>query len=136
MNRMYAASFLGRAVDALSSSDYDDALADLSDAIRVHPKLAIAFALRSQVLSSAPDAAYRDGGQALEDATRACELTQWKQWGCLHPLANAYAETGDFEAAIQWGNRALQFSPLSEHEKLRSALDLYGQGKPVRLEDF
>ena len=60
-------------------------------------------------MATCPEAKYRDGGKAVESATRACELTKWKSSEFLNTLAAAYAESGDFDAAVTWQTRAIGF---------------------------
>ena len=45
------------------------------------------------LLATAPDARFRDGPRAVEHATRACELSGWRDAAALDTLAAAYAET-------------------------------------------
>jgi hypothetical protein len=42
------------------------------------------------------------GRRAIEDATKACELHSWKMADGLLALSSAYAESGDFDAAVRW----------------------------------
>jgi len=72
---------------------------------------------------------------SAESATRACELTVWQQPGCLVTLAAAYAGAGDFDAAVRWQARAIEFlMDEREEEKgdFRSRLVLYQAKKPYR----
>lgn len=78
---------------------------------------------------------YRDGKKALELATQACELTQWKNWRFLDTLSAAFAETGDFVKAVQWQQKAIEMAPQEnkeELESLRERLKLYQANQPCR----
>ncbi len=48
--------------------------------------------------ATAPSGRYRDGRAAVRDATRACEMTHWKDTNALDTLAAAYAPGGRFSA--------------------------------------
>lgn len=128
LDRDFAAAFVARAICVVQShADCDRGLADLDEAIRLDPRFAMAYAIRSEIFLYAPDAEHRDGKRAFEDATRACELSEWKQWQCFPPLAAAYAERGDFVNAVKWVNRALASAPPSARDELLRALESYRQ---------
>ncbi len=52
----------------------------------------------------------RDGQRAVELATRAAEVTEYKEAYILSTLASGYAETGDFETAIKWMTKAIEIN--------------------------
>ena len=84
--------------------------------------------------ATCPDAAVRDGQAAVRDASRACEGTHWKDGGFIDTLAAAYAETGDFAHAVQYGKRAVSLGGKhsGERREVEQHLRLFEKGKPVR----
>ena len=90
----------------------------------------------SWILATCPDDSVRDGAKAVRYAIRACELTEWENAEYLDTLAAAYAEAGDFLAAVKWQKKAMQ--PLGESEdrtrtRFQSRLELYRAKKPYRV---
>ncbi len=88
------------------------------------------------VLATCPLAAFRDGRRAVEAATRACELTEWKIPNNLDTLAAAFAESGDFETAIKWQTKQLESPDLtpSQIADAKAHLALFKLQKPFRTE--
>jgi hypothetical protein len=83
-----------------------------------------------------PAAEFRDGAKAVENATKACELTDWNNADYLDTLAASYAEVGDFDSAVKRQKEAIDLltedasaESLSNYE---SRLNLYQSGKPYR----
>jgi hypothetical protein len=63
-------------------------------------------------------------------------LTSWKGAYFLATLGAACAESGKFDEALRWQNKALE-SPQyqkEEGEKARQRVKLYGDRKPYREE--
>jgi tetratricopeptide (TPR) repeat protein len=114
-------------------ADYSKALADYTESIRIDPEKPESLHHRTTMLSVCTDARYRDGKQAVEDATKACELTEWINPLFLNGLASAYAEKGDFDTAIKWQTRAMDLSPKDQARAMQARLDQLRQGKPFRM---
>jgi serine/threonine protein kinase/Tfp pilus assembly protein PilF len=86
----------------------DEAIATFKTAIRIDPNYDPALAALALVMATGPDRVC-DGKKAVVLATRACQLTGWKQPNYLATLAAAHAEAGDFDRAVQYQERALSF---------------------------
>jgi tetratricopeptide (TPR) repeat protein len=87
------------------------------------------------VLSTSPIDDLRDGKRAVELATKACELTQFKEPRFLDTLAAAYAESNDFDSAVKWSEKTLELLGDQEskfREQFAQALANYKAKKPMR----
>jgi hypothetical protein len=76
----------------------------------------------------------RDGKQAVGLATRACELTGWKNANWMNTLAAAYAEVGEFTKAVETLKQALTL-PGGEKQygpEFRWRIALYERKQPYR----
>ncbi len=113
---------------------YAKALDDVNEVLRRDPNDLVARRRRAYIRAAAPDRTLRDGKQAVADAVRACDLSQWKQAETISVLAAAYAELGDFQKAVEWETKALNMSD-DKHAKAEFAatLKLYQQRHPYRL---
>ena len=80
--------------------------------------------------------AYRDGKRAIQLARKACELTLYQNAHIVDTLAAAYAEAGDFDAAIRWSEESIHMldDPANKHElaTFTCALERYKAKKPMR----
>ena len=115
--------------------DYEKAIADYGEAIRLDPKDAMAYHKRAWLWATCPDEKHRDGKRAVESATRACELSEWKDANDLDTLAAAYAESGDFAKAVEWQEKAHKLYSDEDKKKWGKLLDLYRDKKPYRDTD-
>jgi tetratricopeptide (TPR) repeat protein len=110
---------------------YAEARAQLDEAVRLDPYDAMALSNRAIFLATCPEANYRDGKTALASATRACELSGFSVPMLLDPLAAAYGEAGDFDAAARWQEKAIGLAPDGvKKDEYRARLALYRAGKP------
>jgi tetratricopeptide (TPR) repeat protein len=112
---------------------FDKAIADYNEAVRLDPNHDYAYRSRASLRTTCPDAKYRDGKKAVQSATTACELSEWKGPDALDILAAAHAEAGAFEPAVKWESRAIELVSDDEaRENYRNRLELYRQKKPYR----
>jgi hypothetical protein len=88
---------------------------------------------RTWIWDMCPEAKLRDGKQAVEYATKGCELTRWKDPDLIPVLAAATAETGDYDAAVKWQEKALELVTVGAAKKeFRRRLELYHARRPYR----
>ncbi len=123
-----------RAVILLALGKYDKALDDLDELLRVAPNSARAQRERAWILATCPDAKVRNGEQAVASATKACELTEWKEPQSLATLAAACSEARDFDGAVKWQQKAVELLSDKNPDKheYRALLDRYKAKKPYR----
>jgi tetratricopeptide (TPR) repeat protein len=126
-------AYSSRAGVWLDKKDYAKALADFNEVVRLEPKDAGALESRAWVWATCPVAELRDGRKAVDSATRACELTAWKDPSPIETLAAAYAEAGNFEKAVEYEEKALGLATdASAKQQLEDRLALYKSRKPYR----
>jgi tetratricopeptide (TPR) repeat protein len=111
------------------------AIADYEMSIKLDRTSGYGYAGLAWIWATAIDPALRDGTKAVSYAQKGCELTGWTHPYCLSVLAAAYAETGRFDQAVRWQQRALDFAatfPKGEADKAAFRLKLYQARQPYR----
>lgn len=69
----------------------------------------------------------------MELATKACELSNWKEPNYLDTLAAACAEAGHFDDAVKWQGKAIDLlTDASQIGEFSERLKLYREKKPYR----
>ncbi len=126
--------YISRAKLFLRKKKYQQAVSDLQTAVQMKTKRPEA-ALNSLawLRATCPEPGMRDGKEAVQLAVKACDLSEWKDWGTIDTLAAAYAETGDFDQATNYQQCVLQMvNPPTDQRKLQQRLALYREHKPYR----
>jgi len=78
----------------------------------------------------------RDGATAIELATQACEIAEYKNAGNLKALAAAFAEDGQFTKAVGWQEKAIELVPNKDKPAQQAILKKYAAEEPLRVADF
>jgi serine/threonine-protein kinase len=92
-------------------SRHAEALADARRAVELRPTDVVLLNQLAWLLATCPEGGVRNGSEALVLATRATELSAWRDPAVLDTLAAAYAECGDFGEAVRWAEAALEWAP-------------------------
>lgn len=114
--------YLGEGNRCLERAAYSCALTNYAEAVRFNPRSGHALTNLAWVLSTAPEAHYRDGARAIELADSAVRIAARN--GTLHAnlgypvaLAAAFAEVGDFDAAVGRMREVLAIARREGHEQ-------------------
>jgi tetratricopeptide (TPR) repeat protein len=127
------AAYNSRSLARRTMKEYGRALADCDEAIAIAPNEPVAYDHRAWIWATCLDSTVRDGKRAVESATKACELTGWKNASYLATLAASCAELGDFESAVQWQTRANSLiSDPAQRRTGEERLKLYQEKRPCR----
>ncbi len=111
---------------------FAEASKDYALALELNPDKEIACNGFAWLLASCPDQAFRNGKKALGYAQRACTLSEWKDWTRLETLAAAFAQSGQYESAVEMQRRAIKLLPPQSNkaDELSIALRRYEEKKP------
>ncbi|HPA17800.1 MAG TPA: tetratricopeptide repeat protein [Verrucomicrobiae bacterium] len=107
-------------------------------AIELDPNHAAAYCNLALLLATHMDGNVRNGEEAVRCATKACELTGYKNVLCLTALAAGYAEVGDFEGARRSAGQAMELVPPGSPQAAdiqARVLTPITSGQPIRRGD-
>jgi tetratricopeptide (TPR) repeat protein len=124
----YALAFCYRGHVWQHKKEFGKAIKDYSDAVRYDRNYVSAYKDLARLLANCVDRKLRNGRKSVEYATKACQLTSWKDAGAVEILAAAYAESGNFPEAAKWQRKALEF-PETNQQLGRQRLRNYEQAK-------
>jgi tetratricopeptide (TPR) repeat protein len=127
---------------------FGQAIQEFAGLTRLEPDNPLVHQILARILATCHEPEFRNGRLAVTEATRACELSHWRDPDALDTLAAACAEVGDFTAAVQWQTEALklirQHAPSLLQQKASSSgggqrglgfedrLSFYKSRKPTR----
>lgn len=127
-----------RADAYLNIGKHQEAIADFENALKIEPEDTSILNNLAWVLATSPEENLRDGKRAVDLATKACELTDYKLPHILSTLAAAFAESGNFDTAVEWSQKAVDLNdpktdPKNEQEEqLAKELASYQKKEPWR----
>lgn len=126
-----------RARTHAAKGDYANAASYFDRAKRRSPRDPYVLDKVAWFKATCPNGSFRNGKEAVQDSTKACEISKWKDGDQIDTLAAAYAETGDFNQAIKLQMQALALRPPAEPDWLphmQRRLRSYQARKPFREE--
>lgn len=114
------------------TKDLDNAIVDFNNVLASEPGNTQALNSLAWFMATWPDAKYRNGKRSIELATKACELSEWKNVAIIDTLAAAYAEDKQFDKAVEYLKMALLTCPKDLVEEITNRLEAFKEGKPHR----
>jgi len=135
-NPNYFFALFNRSEAYVRSRQFEKALVDIHTAMKNESKVPGLHMNLARVLATAPDPKLRDGKKALEAAKKAVDMIKYRDGRFLDTLAAAYAESGDFDKAVETQQKAIDDPEFmkDDGDGARKRLELYRQKKPFRDE--
>jgi tetratricopeptide (TPR) repeat protein len=129
-----ASAYVTRGIAHADEREYEKAVDDYTEALHLKPNFFLAYNKLAWLRATCPRDKHRNGRDALDNARKACELSDWDDPHNLEALAAACGETGNFAEAVKWQQKALenQHYGREEADEARMRLKLYQAKKPYR----
>ena len=125
-----------RGIAYAAKGNYRAAASDFEKAARLSPSDYDVANSHAWFQGTCPEDSLRNGRQALETSLRLCERSRWQDSDALDTLAAAYAEIGDFDAAVKYQTQAINMKGARafKRKRMQERLELYREHKPYRQE--
>lgn len=124
-----AMAYAERGYVHLLNRKYEEALSDFAAAIERDPALPESYLFRAKLYLESKNPGFVKPKEAIEDATRSCELTKWESSEALSLLARAFAANKDFVNAIRWEKRSLELCDKDDRPSHEALLRAYEQSQ-------
>ena len=125
-----------RGLCRLRLRDYQGSLQEFARTIQLDNHHADAYDHLAWIMATCPSSHFRDGHRAVGFAQTACQLSSRKNHRHLSTLAAAYAESGEFDGAIEEQRKAVEIAPTNERAALRAQLGQYRRRQPHRASEL
>jgi tetratricopeptide (TPR) repeat protein len=138
INPKNGTAFRARAFAYSHKGDYQAALADFREALRLTPKDPWTLNNAAWFFATCADQSFRNGREAVIEATEACQMSHWKESIMIDTLAAACGEVGDFDHAVEIERLALAGQDISKQRipLMQRRLDLFLSHRPYREENM
>ena len=123
INPSYAGAHYNFGKIYANQNDPEKAIFHYKKALQFDPNMMQALYHLSWIRSTHEDEKYRNGKEAVNLAEKLCKLTQYRQPLALDALAAAYAETGNFNAAVVTAEKAHKIALMQGSRSLAQGLE-------------
>lgn len=127
-----AIDFYNQGLQATRVGDFELARSCYDKALAIDSGLLWAANNRAWLGATHVNPRARNDPDVVTYALYACIESNWRNWSFVDTLSAAYAERGDFPAAIRCAERAASLAPPKYQEELREAIRGYQMGLPRR----
>ena len=119
-----------------STGQISSAIRHYRESLRLMPASPATLSGLSWILATSREEEFRNGIEAVRLAERACELTNYRNAETLRTLAAAHAEAGQFTAAVEAAQKAVDLYLVSGDQRRAAHTaqmqQLYKAGRPYR----
>jgi tetratricopeptide (TPR) repeat protein len=130
LNSRDARHFITRGNARIAKGQDKQGFADLEHASGLDPAMARNSLAWLRATSTNPK--LRDGERAVQDATTACKLADWKNDAYLDTLSAALAESGRFDEAVEQLQMAIDLNPEMDQQVRSKMMTAFKSHKPYR----